>query len=383
MSEKILLPELKALFYALPKAEQHVHLAGSYPKYKIREFFREKGIPEKEIAKATSPQDLYNDLTDFVSFYMTIAGLVKTEAQIEQAAYAICMKAAEDNVKYMELKLASSELDPEKTQDTEKRLEIKTKMYEAIKRGVSKAKAELAESGFKQVVKFMYTAERHEPAIYSIEDAKLAVKWAAEADSDFIGFDLAGDETNFSIDRHKEALDYVREHGLKITCHAGETPNSEEYSSVESMKRAIELGAKRIGHGLAVCDDVDLLKTVLKEGITIEVSPSSNISTLSVKHWSEHPIKKMLNLGVNVSLCSDDPAMFNTKITTEYERLYTNELVNSWSDIKTIVMTGVETSFATESEKEQLIKDFKDELDFLENDPYFSNVIKKYLTPVK
>ncbi len=380
MFEKFLVPELKSLFFALPKAEQHVHLAGSYPKHQIRQFFREKGISEKEIAKATSPQDLYDDLTDFVNFYVTIANLVKTEEQIEQAAYAICLKAAEDNVRYIELKLASSELDPEKTEDTQKRIEKKHNTYQAIRKGVKKAKEDLAKTGFNQVVTYMYTAERHEDPKFSLEDAKLAVEWAKDNPDEFVGFDLAGDEINFSVNQHKEALDYVREHGLHITCHAGETPRSEELSNVESMKRCIELGASRIGHGLAACEDKELLDIILQKGITMEVSPSSNISTLSVKEWSDHPIKKMIEKGIKVSLCSDDPAMFNTKITREYERLYIHDLVTSWTDIKKLVMTGVETAFAPEKEKQQLIKEFRQELEDIENDSYFKKVINKYLS---
>jgi len=380
MTIKPLVPELKALFYALPKAELHVHLAGAYPKYKIREFFREKGIPEREIAKVTSPQDLYNDLTDFVNFYMTIAGLVKTEEQIEQAAFAICIKAAEDNVRYMELKLASSELDPDRTQDAQERVKVKEKMYKAVKRGVNKAKEQLAQNGFKQTVKFMYTAERHEAPMFSLEDSQLAVKWANEPDSDFVALDLAGDEVNFSVERHAAALNYAREHNLNITCHAGETLYSEQLSNVESMKKSIKLGAKRIGHGLAVCNDPELLKLVKENNITIEVSPSSNIATMSVKSWSDHPIRKMLDEGVNVALCSDDPAMFNTKITREYERLYMHNLLNSWDEIKKLVMTGIMSSFAPENEKQELAEEFKKELEFIENDPYFKKVIEKYLS---
>ncbi|MFA6988843.1 MAG: hypothetical protein WC197_02135, partial [Candidatus Gastranaerophilaceae bacterium] len=259
MPNNLVLPQLKSLFFALPKAELHVHLAGAYPVYKIREFFREKGISEKDIAKVTSVQDLYDDLTDFVNYYMVVASLVKTEEQIEQAAYAICIKAAEDNVRYIELKLATSELDPEKTQDKQKRLEQKEKMFFAVKNGVKKAKENLFKKGFKQTVKFMYTAERHEPPEMSLEDAQLAVKWSKDPDNNFIGFDLAGDEVNFSIDRHKDAIDYAKENGLLITCHAGETLNSEKYSDVLSIKRAVELGAKRIGHGLAACKDQSLI----------------------------------------------------------------------------------------------------------------------------
>jgi adenosine deaminase len=379
MNQNLILPQLKSLFYALPKAELHVHLAGSYPLYKIREFFREKGLSEKDIAKTTAVQDLYDDLTDFINYYMTVAGLVKTEAQIEQAAYAICIKAAEDNVRYLEMKLASSELDPGRTQDKAKRLEQKEKMFFAVKKGVAKAKEDLAKIGFSQIVKFMYTAERHESSEISLEDAHLAVKWSKDPSNDFVGFDLAGDEVNFSIDRHKDAIDYVRENALLITCHAGETASSEGYSNTECMKRAIELGAKRIGHGLAACDDIELIDLIKKNDITIEVSPTSNIATMSVKEWKLHPIKNMLKNGIKVALCSDDPAMFNTKITREYMGLYKHGLLNTWPEIKQIVMNGVDASFLPPPEKQALAVEFAKELEFIESNSYFQQIIKKML----
>jgi adenosine deaminase len=379
MHKNLVLPQLKSLFFALPKAELHVHLAGAYPVYKIREFFREKGISEKDIAKVTSVQDLYDDLTDFVNHYMVVASLVKTEEQIERAAYAICIKAAEDNVRYIELKIASSELDPEKTQDKQKRLEQKEKMFFAVKKGVNNAKKNLLNQGFKQTVKFMYTAERHEPPEISLEDAQLAVKWSKNPDNNFVGFDLAGDEVNFSIERHKDAIDYARENGLLITCHAGETANSEQYSDVLSMKRAIELGAKRIGHGLAACKDQSLIDLIKQEDITIEVSPTSNISTMSIKDWTLHPIKNMIENNIKVALCSDDPAMFNTKITREYMSLYKYGLLTKWVDIKKIVMNGVNASFLPEAEKAVVADEFKKELDLIESNSYFQQVIERLL----
>lgn len=374
----ILTPDIKSLFRAIPKTELHVHLAGAYPMYKMREFFREKGIPESQIAQATTVQDLYNDLTDFVDFYMGIAELVKSEEQLRDATEAVCLKAAEDNVKYIELKLSAQELTPGGAPTPEARAELREKMYSAVKQGVSNAKEKLQQRGFNQVVKYIYTAERHSPSEISLEEAQQAVKWAKE-DSDFVGFDLAGDEINFSIERHKEAVDYVRENGLKITCHAGETNRSEEMSATEAMLRTLELGATRIGHGLAVCSDEDLMEKIKEEGVTIEVSPSSNISTVSVSDWAEHPIIKMLEHDILITICSDDPAMFNTKISKEYEMLYKKNILTNWDKIKQIVFQGVKASFASEDEKIQMLEDFSKELEVIEKSEYFKQTIVRHL----
>ncbi|MDD3419867.1 MAG: adenosine deaminase family protein [Candidatus Gastranaerophilales bacterium] len=375
-----LTPDIKALFRAIPKAELHVHLAGAYPMYKMREFFREKGISEYQIARATSVQDLYNDLTDFVKFYLSIAELVQEEGKLEEVTQAVCLKAAEDNVKYLELKLAGCELAPVATQTPEERQELREKMYRAIKKGVSAAREKLAEKGFKQVVKYIYTAERHNPSDVSFEEAKQAVKWAKEHDGDFVGFDLAGDEINFSVNQHKQSLDYVRENGLKITCHAGETSRSENMSATEAIFRTIELGATRIGHGLYACESEELIKTLRDNHIAIEVSPSSNIATLSVPSWDEHPIKKMFANDIPVTICSDDPAMFNTKISKEYEQLYKHGILTDWGKIRETVLNGIRYAFCDEKTKAELLQDFEDELKLIEESGYFKRTIDRYLS---
>lgn len=374
----ILTPDIKSLFRAIPKTELHVHLAGAYPMYKMREFFREKGIPESQIAQATTVQDLYNDLTDFVDFYMGIAELVKSEEQLRDVTEAVCLKAAEDNVKYIELKLSAQELTPGGADTPESRYELREKMFKAVQEGVASAKQKLQEQGFEQVVKYMYTAERHSPAEISLEEARHAVEWAKQ-NNDFVGFDLAGDEINFSIERHKEAVDYARDNGLKITCHAGETSSSEEMSATEAMLRTIELGAVRIGHGLAVCSDDQLMDKIKQDDITIEVSPSSNISTVSVKDWADHPIIKMLENDILITICSDDPAMFNTKISKEYEMLYKKDILTDWDKIKSIVLQGVKASFASDDEKEKLLQDFTEELELIEQSEYFNQTIDRHL----
>lgn len=374
-----LTPSIKALFRAIPKSELHVHLAGAYPMYKMREFFREKGISEYQIARATSPQDLYNDLTDFVNFYLNIAALVQEEGKLEEVTEAVCMKAAEDNVKYLELKLAGCELAPTETNSAEERYQLREKMYIAIRKGVKSARQKLEKTGFKQVVKYIYTAERHNSSEVSMEEAKQAVQWSKLSD-DFVGFDLAGDEVNYSVNRHKEALDYVRENGMQITCHAGETKTSEEMSATEAIFRTIELGATRIGHGLYACEDENLIKTIKENHIAIEVSPASNIATLSVAKWEEHPIIKMLENDIPVTICSDDPAMFNTKISKEYEQLYKHGILTDWEKIKEVVLNGIRYSFCDEQTKAELLADFEEELAVIERSEYFKKTIDKHLS---
>lgn len=379
---KIITPDIKALFKALPKAELHVHLSGAYPLNKIKEFFRQKGFSESEIAKAAATQDKYENLTDFVNLYLRLAELVKEENQITEITEELCLKAAEDNVKYLELKLAGCELLPHQTQSEEEKTNLREKMYQAVIKGVKNAQEKLQTQGFEQIVKFIYAAERHNPPAVALEDAKQAVKWA-ETNNDVIGFDLAGDENISFVTNHKEAIDYAISHGLSFTCHAGETPHSEDKTPVESMKSSIELGAKRIGHGLYACDDEQLIEILKEKDILIEVSPTSNVATLSVKSYQTHPITKMLEKDIPVALCSDDPSMFNTKISNEYEQLYKNGIVNDWETIKKLSLNGIKYAFCDKKTKKHLEEEFKKEFELIENSEYFKKTIKNHLSEAK
>lgn len=376
---RIITPDIKALFKALPKAELHVHLSGAYPLNKIKEFFRKKGFSESEIAKAAAPQDKYENLTDFVNLYLRLADLVKEENQITEITEELCLKAAEDNVRYIELKLAGCELLPRATQSEKEKTALRETMYQAVIKGVKSAQDKLQRQGFTQTVKFIYAAERHNPPSVALEDAKQAVTWA-KTNPDMIGFDLAGDENISCVTNHKEAIDYAISHGLKFTCHAGETPQSEDKTPVESMLNSINIGAQRIGHGLYACTDDDLIKKIKENNILIEVSPTSNVATLSVESYKTHPISNMLKLDLPIALCSDDPSMFNTKISNEYEQLYKNCIINDWDTIKKLVMNGIKYAFCDNKTKTILAKEFEEELKLIENSEYFKKTIKNHLS---
>jgi len=215
-----------------------------------------------------------------------------------------------------------------------------------------------------------------------LEDAKLAAKWAAEPESLLVGFDLAGDELNHSIEKHSDAIKYAKSHGLHLSIHAGETVRSENLSDVESMHKALDIGAERIGHGLAIFKDPELLKEIKKKEITIESSPTSNAAILLMPLKS-HPIRKMLDENVKVTLCTDDSGIFETDNTQDLKKLYKNGVITDWKDIKALVINGINAAFVPKNEKTTLKKEVEDSFEKIEKTPSFKNTIDKYLTPAK
>ena len=134
-----------------------------------------------------------------------------------------------------------------------------------------------------------------------------------------IGFDIAGPEFGFRPSLYKDTFENVNKAGINITIHAGEGDN------VESISDAINNGAKRIGHGVRIIEDIDLntnkigntASFILDNQIPLEICITSNIHTNMYETLDKHPIVDLLKLGFNVSLNTDNRLMSNTDITKE------------------------------------------------------------------
>ena len=134
-----------------------------------------------------------------------------------------------------------------------------------------------------------------------------------------IGFDIAGPELNYRPSLFSSTFQKVKNAGINITIHAGEGDN------VESIKDALENGAKRIGHGVRIIEDINLegnklgetASLIHDEQIPLEICITSNIHTNMYKSYDAHPIKDLVDLGFNISLNTDNRLMSNTDIVKE------------------------------------------------------------------
>lgn len=386
--QNVVLPVLHKLFAALPKTELHLHLSGSTPLSVIRGIMREMGMPEKEIQEQTDFNPDFNGLDDFLKTYYKVAWVVKTPEHFKKAAYQICMDAAKENVKYLEIR--TSCIGKDGTPD---------EILQAVTDGIKDATAELASKGFDQKAKIIVLAQRHHGLEESMNHAKVAEKWFNKPDSLVVGFDLAGPEDGFPIVFHEEAIRYAKNAGLKVTLHAGETSGShykptEKLESifgsesvhlepVESIRKALDYGTDRLGHGVHLYDDPVVLKEVIDRQIPIESPPKCNVQLGSVASYKDHPIKKMLDDNVLVSLSTDNRTISCTDLTGEYEELYKHDVIKNWSDIKKLVINGAKSVFLPAQEKQELIEGFKEDLKKIENNPVYKEAIDKYLTPAK
>lgn len=142
-----------------------------------------------------------------------------------------------------------------------------------------------------------------------MEIAKLSARYV---DDGVISFGVGGDEVRGPASEFRDAYRYAKDAGLRLTAHAGET------AGPDSVRDALDIGAERIGHGIRAAEDSDLLRHLREERIPLEVCITSNVKTGAVASLEDHPVRRLVDAGVIVTLNTDDPGMFGSDLATEF-----------------------------------------------------------------
>ncbi len=154
---------------------------------------------------------------------------------------------------------------------------------------------------------------RHFSAAQSLRTAQLVREFEGSL---VAGLDIAGDEAGFPLDEHEGAFRYAAEHGLARTAHAGES--SGPASVWDTLRR---LRPARVGHGIRSIEDPALVEHLGRQGVHLEVCPSSNVATGAVVSYEDHPVDRLYRAGVPLGISTDVRAMLSTTLSGEYERL--------------------------------------------------------------
>ena len=334
---------MKDVLKALPKVELHRHLEGSIPIPLVIEWSKKYNLPlpfsepEKNIQVRT-PMPLPQVLERL--FYQQRC--FQNKESVETLTYEVLRDIAQDNIKLIELRFSPGFM-----------AEPKNLSFDTIMEATLLAK-ERAQKEFGIEVGFILISSRDLGVEICEETIDLALRWKKE----IVGIDLAGDETNFHPELFEKPFQRAHKAGLFITTHSGEVSHpSHITTSIEKLK------ASRIGHGVQAIQDPKVIQYLVEHKIPLELCPTSNFITKAIPHIKEHPLKKFMELGVAVTINSDDPTLFGTTLSQEYE-ICMRELGFSLGDIKKTILTSFRHSFVS---KEQKNRAWKNHFKSLEN----------------
>jgi len=174
----------------------------------------------------------------------------------------------------------------------------------------------------------------------------MAVRCAAPS---IVGFGIGGDERRAAPELFREVYASAADRGLRLTAHAGETVGP------ESVEGALDvLHVERIGHGLTAIEDPEVVQRLAREQVPVEISLTSNLLTGCCRTIGDHPLRKYFDAGVMVTLNTDDPAMFSTSLTREYQ-LAQETFGFSDEQMKELARNSFRASFLPEEKKKEFL----------------------------
>lgn len=322
-------------YFDIPKIELHCHLDGSISLKTILELLKEEGrmMTEAEVKNQIQAPDDCSSLAEYLEKFDLPVSLLQTTHGLETAAYDLARSAAGENVKYIEVRFAP-------VFSMTKGLKI-PQIIEAVQKGLQRAQEDFGiYSGI------IVCAMRHLDMQTNINMLHEAMELYGAG---VVGCDIAGDEKPHTNLEYKEFFDEARRLGIPFTIHSGECGNA------VNIHEAIELGARRVGHGIAMMNHEDIIRECVSNHIGVEMCPISNMQTKAVREFLKYPFPLFYKEGVLLSINTDNRTVSNTTCEKEWKmlsRIYDFTM----DDVNKIYRDSVEVSFASDDIKEKLLK---------------------------
>lgn len=321
----------------IPKTEIHIHLEGSIRTQTIIDIAREYNLslPAYEASELDTHVKVYDQMRDLhtvLEAFAIFQNSVTSPEVVERIAWELFEDAARQNIKLFEVRFSPDWAFHGHSLDWDKCLE-----------GLIRAKSR-AEAEFDMAIGYIAITSRS----MGPDSCVKTVDWAIRHREHILGIDLADSERDFPLREFVPSVRKAQEAGLKVTIHTGED------SPASFVRETIELASPdRIGHGIHAIEDMQVVELLKERNITLEVNPWSNYLTNSVRTIEEHPLKRLFDLGVKVTINSDDPEVLETNLNNEY-RIAHEILGISMDEIAACNRFAYEASFIPEGEKKRV-----------------------------
>jgi adenosine deaminase len=334
------------LLHALPKTDLHCHLDGSLRLKTMLDLADQQGVKlpadtEDGLAKAIKIGARHPSLEEYLKGFEITLSVLQTEDALYRSAYELALDAAEENCRLIEVRYAP-------VLHLQKGLKP-TVVVEAVLEGLRAANRE---TGILAGV--LVCGIRNMSPDVSLRLAELSVAYKNRG---VLGFDLAGAEHGNPARDHQAAFQLILNNNINCTVHAGEA-----YGPPSIAQALHYCGAHRIGHGVRLREDGDLLNYVNDHRIPIECCPSSNVQTGAVTDMASHPFKFYLDFGIRVTINTDNRLITDTTVTKELSAM-ARQFGLTVTDIRNILVGGFKSAFLTFHDRAQLVRKAQTEMD--------------------
>ena len=321
----------------LPKTEIHIHLEGSIRTQTIIDVAQEYRLKlpayeAEELDRHVKVYDQLHDLAAVLEAFAIFQNSIASPNVVERIAWELFEDAARQNIRLFEVRFSPDWAFRGHNLDWDSCLD-------ALLRAKARAERELD-----MAIGYIAITSRS----LGPDSCVRTVDWAIHNRQHIVGVDLADGEDVYPIHEFAGPVLKAKAAGLNVTVHSGE--NTPAAAVVETIRT---LYPDRIGHGIHIIEDMRAVELVKEQGITLEVNPWSNYLTNSVSTIEEHPLKKLFDLGVKVTINSDDPEVLETNLNNEY-RIAHEVLGMSLEEIMICNRYACEASFLPEVEKNQV-----------------------------
>jgi len=326
-------PNPSAFVCSLPKAELHLHLEGAIEPSTLLEIQQSHGL-RNSLADVQKLYQ-YSDFGGFLISFRDITEHLKAPADYERIAYRLMERLKAETVLHAEVYISVGVC------------LFRKQDFDAIFEGLERGR-ERGERDFGISLLWIFDAVRQFGSAEAQKVAELAIRYR---DRNVVGFGIGGDEKRAGPELFREVYNYCAENGLRLTAHAGET------AGPESIWGAMNLRAERIGHGFSASQDPDLMQELAERQIPVEICVTSNLKTGICPGLADHPVRRYFEEGLMVTINTDDPAMFETSLSKEYQLLQENFGFSN-DHLRELARNSFEAAFLPAEKKLQFLNMF-------------------------
>jgi len=329
---------LNSFIRAMPKVELHVHVEGSIRPETLLKLARRNQVElPADTVEGLRQWYTFTDFPHFVEIYIALTNCIRTPEDLELIFREFLEGQAAQNIRHTEATYTAFTV-----------FELSGIPFEVQMQAINRAREWAKQALGVTLALIVDIAREVEPAVGMVT-AEWVKEWRGRG-VEALG--LGGYEVGYPPERHTEALKLAQAAGVPCILHAGETEGP------ASIWGALKAGKSiRIGHGVRCLEDEALVAELRARQIPLEVCPTSNVCLKVVPTLAQHPLPRLLNAGLYVTINSDDPPMFNTTLTDEYVRVAETFGFGA-AELEQFVLNALRASLLSEAERAALEAEF-------------------------